>query len=87
MRRAFDQIFQAVRNEPGLEATIHLADQTVTLHHFLHPAGKELCFRFNIDPSIKERFLQGLDDIGITLRHEAAIRGFEQKHDTQFHPA
>jgi 3-isopropylmalate/(R)-2-methylmalate dehydratase small subunit len=82
-----DQIFRAVHAEPGIEATIHLADQTVTLHHFLHPAGKELVFRFAIDPSVKERFLQGLDDIGITLKHESEIRDFEKKHDTQFHPA
>lgn len=76
-----DWIFKAVREEPGLEATVHLADQTVTLHH----STEDKAFRFEVDPAVKERFLQGLDDIGITLRHEAAIRSFEQKHDAQFY--
>ena len=78
-----DQIFREVSAEAGLEATIHLADQTVTLHHLLHP-GKDLVFHFNVDPSVKERFLLGLDDIGITLKEEKAIREFEARHNTQF---
>jgi len=82
-----ERIFQAVHQEPGLEATLHLADQTVTLHSLLHPSQKDIVFHFNIDASVKERFLQGLDDIGITLKHEAAIQNFEKKHETQFHPA
>jgi 3-isopropylmalate/(R)-2-methylmalate dehydratase small subunit len=78
-----DQIFHAVHKEPGLEATIHLADQTVTLHPLLHH-GEDLVFHFSIDPSVKERFLLGLDDIGITLKEEKTIREFEAKHNTQF---
>jgi 3-isopropylmalate/(R)-2-methylmalate dehydratase small subunit len=30
-----------------------------------------------MDPSTQERFLEGLDDIGLTLRHEADITAFE----------
>ncbi len=78
-----DQIFRGVHTEPGLEATIHLADQTVTLHHLRHP-GKDPVFHFSMDPSVKERFLLGLDDIGITLKEEKAIREFEARHNTQF---
>ncbi len=77
-----EQIFQSVQKDPGLEATLHLAEQTVTLH-----APRKLSFHFEIDPSVKERFLQGLDDIGITLREEKAIREFEIKHNTQLFPA
>ncbi|MFA7255302.1 MAG: 3-isopropylmalate dehydratase small subunit [Candidatus Omnitrophota bacterium] len=69
-----EKIFQAVRKDPGLEATLHLIDQTVTLH-----TSQEISFRFEIDPSVKERFLLGLDDIGITLKEEAAIVEFEKK--------
>lgn len=78
------RIFQAVYEEPYLEATIHLVDQTVTVHHLQH-AAQDLVFHFDIDPSVKERFLEGLDDIGITLRYDAAIRDFEKKHDTQLY--
>lgn len=75
-----DWIFKAVGEEPGLEATVHLADQTVTLHR----SAEDKIFRFEIDPSVKDRFLMGLDDIGITLKEEKAIREFEARHDTQF---
>ena len=32
---------------------------------------------FPLDDATRERFLNGLDDIGITLQHEAAITAFE----------
>ena len=32
---------------------------------------------FPLDDSVRERFLEGLDDIGITLRTDAAITDFE----------
>jgi len=73
-----ERIFQETRKDPGLEATLHLVDQTVTLH-----VSPEIAFHFEIDPSVKERFLLGLDDIGITLKEEKAIREFEAKHNTQ----
>lgn len=76
---AVERIFQEAKKKPGLEATIHLVDQTVTLH-----TSRPITFSFEMDPSVKERFLLGLDDIGITLKEEAAIRQFETKHNTQF---
>lgn len=75
-----EKIFSFAGTEPYLEATIHLADQSVTVH----AAGKEHVFGFEIDSSVKERFLQGLDDIGITLKEAAAIAAFEKTHNTQF---
>lgn len=76
-----EKIFQAVYRDPGLEATIHLTDQTVTLHAF-----EDMIFHFDVDLSVKERFLQGLDDIGITLKEEKTIAAFEKEHNTQFPP-
>lgn len=35
---------------------------------------------FTLDPIIQERLLNGWDDIGLTLRHEADITTFEQHH-------
>ena len=75
-----EKIFSFVGKEPYLEATVHLADQTVTVH----ASNQEALFRFEIDAAVKERFLQGLDDIGITLKEEAAIDAFEKKHASLF---
>jgi 3-isopropylmalate/(R)-2-methylmalate dehydratase small subunit len=73
-----ENIFQTAHQEPGLEATLHLVNQMVILH-----ASREISFHFEIDPSVKERFLLGLDDIGITLKEGKAIREFEARHNTQ----
>jgi 3-isopropylmalate/(R)-2-methylmalate dehydratase small subunit len=51
------------------EARIDTGDQTVTY------AGGVA--RFALDEEIKHRLLHGLDDIGLTLRDEAAISAFE----------
>ena len=52
------------------EARIDVDDQTVT-----SAAG---VFEFEIEPDVKHRLLNGLDDIGITLESAAAIDAFEQ---------
>jgi 3-isopropylmalate/(R)-2-methylmalate dehydratase small subunit len=51
------------------EARIDVDDQTVT-----SAAG---VFKFEIEPDVKHRLLNGLDDIGITLESVAAIDEFE----------
>ena len=73
-----NQIFEAVSKKPGLEATIDLAKQTVSVGD----DGK-LVLHFEIDPAVKERLLKGLDDIGMTLENENLIRQFEASHNTQ----
>jgi len=52
------------------EARIDVDDQTVT-----SAAG---VFEFEIEPDVKHRLLNGLDDIGITLESVAAIGAFEE---------
>ena len=39
---------------------------------------------FSIDPFRRECLLEGLDDIGLTLRHSDALDDFEKKHDAEF---
>ena len=73
-----EEIFQMVERYEGLEATVNVDEQRVTLH-----LPEEISFHFDIDATVKERILHGLDDIGITLKHEDAIRAFESKHNTQ----
>ena len=51
------------------EARIDVDDETVTC-----AAG---VFEFEVEPDIKHRLLNGLDDIGITLENAAAIDTFE----------
>jgi len=73
-----EEIFQMVDRFPGLEATVDLDHQRVTLH-----TAEEISFHFEIEPAVKERLIHGLDDIGLTLKHEAAIVAFEQRHNSQ----
>ena len=62
---------------PDHRLTINLEAQTVT---------DELGFNatFEIDPFRKYCLLNGLDDIGLTLRHAAALDSFETKHANAF---
>ena len=74
-----EEIFQMVGRYPGLEATADLDHQRLTLH-----LPEELSFHFEIDLAVKTRLIHGLDDIGLTLQQEAAIRAFEARHDPQW---
>ena len=74
-----EQIFQTVDRYPGLEATVDLDRQRVTLH-----LPEELAFHFEIDPAVKVRLIHGLDDIGLSLQHEASIREFEARRASQW---
>jgi 3-isopropylmalate/(R)-2-methylmalate dehydratase small subunit len=38
-------------------------------------------FRFEIDPEVKHRLLNGLDDISLTLQHEERISAFEAERE------
>jgi 3-isopropylmalate/(R)-2-methylmalate dehydratase small subunit len=48
----------------------------------LSPSGE--AFRFEIDPGDRAALLEGLDDIGMSLREDAAITAFEQRVRTAF---
>ena len=77
-----EEIFQMVGRYPGLEATVDLQHQRVMLH-----LPEEIAFHFAIDTAMKEHLLNGLDEIGLTLKHEAAITAFEARHDAQRYSA
>jgi 3-isopropylmalate/(R)-2-methylmalate dehydratase small subunit len=74
-----DEVVRMVERYPGLEATIDLDRQRVTLH-----LPEEIAFHFEIEPAVKTRLIHGLDDIALTLERDAAIRAFEARHDTQW---
>ena len=60
----------------GYALTVSLEENTIT---------DALGFRtsFAIDPFRRECLLHGLDDIGLTLRHQDAITTYEQRHDQE----
>lgn len=70
-----EEIFQMTARYSGLEATVDLDEQRVTLH-----LPEEISFHFEIDPGIKEHLIHGLDGIGLTLKHEAEITAFEARY-------
>ncbi len=66
-----ERLLAAVEADPTLEFVVDVDRRTLSV-----PAlGLEV--DFPLEDSVRERFLQGLDDIGITLRAESAITTFE----------
>ena len=66
-----EQLFQEVRANEGYVLTVDLPSQTIA-----KPNGETVAFE--IEPFLKERLLNGWDQIGLTLRHEADISKFEK---------
>jgi 3-isopropylmalate/(R)-2-methylmalate dehydratase small subunit len=65
------QLIDAVGADPELEFVIDVERRT------LEAPALDLVEPFPLDDATRERFLQGLDDIGITLRHVDAIDDYE----------
>jgi 3-isopropylmalate/(R)-2-methylmalate dehydratase small subunit len=68
-----DLLLQAAADEPGLEISIDIAARTLSVPEI----GLEVSFP--LDDFTQYRLLEGLDDIGLTLRHEAAIGEYESR--------
>jgi len=67
------QLLDRAENEPGYRLTIDLEQQTVA-------DERDTLASFDIDPAVKHRLLNGLDDIGLTLKNaQADIDAFEQR--------
>jgi 3-isopropylmalate/(R)-2-methylmalate dehydratase small subunit len=66
-----EKLWEAILNNPGVEITIDLVHRTATLG--------ELTVEFSIDEYTRWRLLEGLDDIGLTLRDESSITDFEAR--------
>lgn len=62
--------------KPGAQITIDLPAQTVT-----GPNGAT--YQFDIEPSRKDKLLNGLDDISITERYQEQMKAFEAKLDAE----
>jgi 3-isopropylmalate/(R)-2-methylmalate dehydratase small subunit len=65
------RLLDAIVADPSLEVTIDVERRTIAAP----AAGIEATFP--LDDATRERFLEGLDDIGISLRSAAAIDAYE----------
>ena len=73
-----DRLFHECAAFPGFKLIVDLEKQTVgTTDH-------SKSFHFDVDAFRKYCLLNGLDEIGLTLRHADKIRVFEQRRKTQF---
>ena len=75
-RAVCDQLMDDARLGGNARLTIDLTEQVV-----VRPNGERI--PFEIDPFRKQSLLNGLDDIGQTLQHAAAIDAFEQTRETE----
>jgi 3-isopropylmalate/(R)-2-methylmalate dehydratase small subunit len=66
-----ERLWAAIEADPGIEATVDLVAQRVSLGDVDVP--------FEIDAYTRWRLMEGLDDIGLTLRDETSITEFESR--------
>jgi len=71
-REAVSELFERVYKNDGYELTVDLESQTIRDDHGWSAD-------FEIDSFRKKYLLEGLDDIALTLKHEAEISAFEEK--------
>jgi len=66
-----DELFKMVAADPGMSITVDLESQQVR--------AIDRIYRFEIDGFRRHCLLNGLDAIGLTLQHDAAIAAYEEK--------
>jgi 3-isopropylmalate/(R)-2-methylmalate dehydratase small subunit len=69
-----EQLWALIDANPGIEISVDLVAKTVSAGSLMVP--------FEIDDYTRWRLLEGLDDIGLTLRDEAAITEFEGRRES-----
>ena len=68
-----DTLFKETEATEGYILNIDLSAQTV-----ITPSGQS--YQFDVDAFRKHCLLNGLDDIGLTMQHQDAIKAFETQH-------
>ncbi|MEO0023715.1 MAG: hypothetical protein RL196_156 [Actinomycetota bacterium] len=69
-----EKLWAAIEANPGSQIEVNLVDRTASIG--------DLTVTFEIDDYTRWRLLEGLDDIGLTLRDEQAIVDFEAKRES-----
>ena|SRR5436190_11915574 len=67
-----DRLFHEVAAHPGYRLTIDLPAQKVTT-----PSGEAM--HFDVEPTRKDNLVNGLDEIGLTLKHQDEIKAYEER--------
>jgi 3-isopropylmalate/(R)-2-methylmalate dehydratase small subunit len=67
--KVVQELWDAVSEDPDVQLTVDLFEREIRLGQGIWP--------FPLDDFSRWRLLEGLDDIGLTLRHEASISAFE----------
>ena len=65
-------LLQAIENNPELILTVDVAKR------ILEVPDANISWSFPLEETVQERFLKGLDDIGITMKHEEVIHKYQQ---------
>lgn len=71
-----DEVAELVKRSetiPGYELTVDLEKRKVT-------DDRGFSASFSLDETVRHRLLEGLDDIGLTMKHEAEIVAYEARH-------
>ena len=71
---AAESLWSAIEANPGIEVTVDLVAKSARVG--------DLTVSFEIDDYTRWRLLEGLDDIGLTLRNEARITEFESQRES-----
>lgn len=69
-----EALWALIEAQPGVAASVDLTAKTATVGTLTVP--------FEIDDYTRWRLLEGLDDIGLTLREEAQITRFEESRES-----
>jgi 3-isopropylmalate/(R)-2-methylmalate dehydratase small subunit len=65
-----EKIWEKIEANPGTEVTVNLEERTVTC--------EDIVAEFIIDDYVRWRLMEGLDDIGLTMKHVDTIDTFEK---------
>lgn len=69
-----EKLWEHAESDPGAEVTVSLEDKLITAGDSSYP--------FEIDDYTRYRLLNGLDDIGLTMTHDAQIAAYEARRPT-----
>jgi 3-isopropylmalate/(R)-2-methylmalate dehydratase small subunit len=68
---AVEQLWKIIEEDPSTPVTVDLEGQVITAAGFTT--------KFEVDSYVRWRLMEGLDDIGLTLKHVDEITAFEAK--------
>jgi 3-isopropylmalate/(R)-2-methylmalate dehydratase small subunit len=73
-QEVIEKIWEKLEANPGTKVTVNLEERTVTC--------EDIVAEFVIDDYVRWRLMEGLDDIGLTMKHVETIDSFEKTRPT-----